>query len=174
MQKETFVLWAKYNKIVNEKMDAIIKTLSSAEWNKDIGGYFTSVRGLCSHIYICDFNWQMRFSKLRDFAIFKDALFAREPYFFSEVLFEDSAEYLAKRPVLDEKIIAFVDELSDADMQSILKYKDSGGNPHELPFGILLMQTLNHDTHHRGMISLYLEMLGYDNDFSFFGSVLQG
>jgi uncharacterized damage-inducible protein DinB len=172
MQKETFVLWARYNKVVNEKMDAIIKTLSPAEWDKDLGGYFHSVRGLCSHLYICDFNWLTRFSKLRDFVLFRDAFFAREPYPFSEVLFEDMNKYLAERPVLDEKIITFVEELNEADIHSILKYKDSSGNPHELPFGGLIMHSFNHDTHHRGMISLYLEMLGRENDFSFFGAVL--
>ena len=172
MQKDFFVLWAKYNKAANEKMDAVIKTLSPQEWDKPLGGYFKSVRGLCSHLYICDFNWLKRYSKLRNFTVFGEAFFNRDPYSFSEVLFGDMGEYLAARPVLDAKITAFADELSDGDLNSLLKYSDSHGNPHELNFGGLIMQSLNHDTFHRGMISLYLEMLGKENDFSFFGSVL--
>jgi len=172
MQKDTIVLLAKYNKVVNEKMGALIKTLFPEEWDKDLGGFFKSVRGLCSHLYICDFNWLKRFSQLRDFTVFKEAFFSRAPYPFSEVLFEDMNEYLAKRPELDEKISAFAEELTDGDLHALLKYSDSRGNAYEKNFGGLLMQSFNHGTSHRGMISLYLEMLGRDNDFSSFGAVL--
>ena len=173
MQKDTFDLWARYNKAVNEKMNSVIKTLSGEEWNKNLGGYFKSVRGLCSHLYVCDFNWLKRFSLLRDFAVFRDPIFNRDPYsFFSDPLFGDMGEYLAGRPVLDEKIISFANEINDRDFTSMLKYKDSHGNPIEKIFGGLLMQSFNHDTFHRGMVSLYLEMLGRENDFSFFGVVL--
>ena len=173
MQKDTFVLWAKYNRVVNEKMDGIISTLNPLEWNKDLGGYFKSIRGICSHLYVCDFNWLKRFSNLRDFSVFKESVFSREPYpFFSEILFEDMKEYLRMRPLLDEKICALMNEITEEDLHSLLKYTDSHGTVQELLFGGLLMQTLNHDTHHRGMISLYLELLGRDNDFSFFGAVL--
>ena len=172
MQKDTFVLWAKYNKAVNEKMDAVIKTLSPEEWDKNLGGYFKSVRGLCSHLYIGDYNWLKRFSKLREFPVFKEAFFSSEPYSFSEVLFGDMGEYLKKRPVQDDKILAFANELNDGDLSALLKYTDSRGNAYEKIFGGLMMQSFNHDTFHRGMISLYLEMLGRENDFSNFGVVL--
>ena len=168
MQKETFTSIAGYNRIVNRKMDAIIKTLSRDEWARDLGGYFHSVRGLCSHLYICDFNWLKRFSRRREFIVFKEGFFSREPYSFKEVLFDDMAEYLSERPVLDEKIIAFTEELTGDDLNVSWKYTDSRGNPIERNFGHLVMQSLNHDTHHRGMISLYLELLGRENDFSFF------
>jgi uncharacterized damage-inducible protein DinB len=172
MQKDIFVLWAKYNKAANEKMDAIIKTLSPGEWDKNLGGYFKSVRGLCSHLYICDFNWLKRFSILREFTVLKEAFFNREPYSYTELLFEDMGEYLKKRPELDDKISSFAEELKDGDLNSLLKYTDSRGTIHEKIFGGLVMQSLNHDTHHRGMISLYLEMLGRDNDFTSFGAIL--
>ena len=172
MQKDIFVLWAKYNKAANEKMDELLKTLTPVEWDKPLGGFFKSVRGLCSHLYICDFNWLKRFSALRDFSVFKEPLFARAPYSFSEVLFGEMREYLEKRPILDEKIIAFVNELSDGDLGALLKYTDSHGNSYERIFGGLIMHSLNHDTHHRGMISLYLEMLGHENDFNSFAAIL--
>jgi len=168
MDKDTFIQYSNYNKRVNEKMNTIIKTLSREKWDKDLGGYFNSVRGLCSHLYICDFNWLKRFSKLRDYIVFREECFNREPYSFSEVLFDDMVEYLSKRPLLDEKIISFTKELSDADINSSLKYTDSHGTNYDRNFGGLVMQSLNHGTHHRGMISLYLELLGIDNDFSYF------
>ena len=166
MHKDTFVLFAKYNKMTNEKMNDIIKTLSAEEWKKSLGGYFKSVRDLCSHLYIADFNWHKRFSKLRDFNVYKDAFFNRDPYPYTEVLFEDMGEYLAQRPSFDEKIIAFADELRDADLSAPLKYTDPRGNAHENEFGGLVLHCLNHETFHKGMLSLYLEMLGRENDFA--------
>ena len=172
MNKEAFVLFAKYNKTVNEKMNEIVKTLSPEEWDKNLGGYFKSVRGLCSHLYVCDFNWLKRFSKLRDFNIFKEAFFGREPYSFQEVLFQNSGDYLAARPVLDEKIIAFADEIADADIHTCLKYIDSHGTAYEKIFGGLALHSFNHSTFHKGMISLYLEMLGRENDFGSLSAVV--
>ena len=172
MTKDIFVLFAKYNKTANEQMDEIIKTLSPEEWDKPLGGYFKSVRSLCSHLYVCDFNWLKRFSKLRDFVVFKEAAFNRDLYSFEEVLFKDKGEYLAQRPSLDEKIIAFADELKDADLNSHLKYADSKGNTYERNFGGIILHVFNHQTSHRGMISLYLEMLGRENDFNSLARVL--
>jgi uncharacterized damage-inducible protein DinB len=172
MQKDTFTLLAKYNKAANEAMDGIIKILKADEWEKPLGGYFESVRSLCSHLYICDFNWLKRFSKLRNFTTLETPFFNRDPYSFSEVLFKDLNEYPAKRSDLDERIITFIDEISDADLSAKLKYADSSGKPYERIFGGLLLHSLNHDTHHRGMISVYLEILGHENDFNSIGQVL--
>jgi len=172
MQRDTFILWAKYNKTVNEKMNETIIKLKPEEWNKNLGGYFKSVRGICSHIYICDFNWLKLFSRLRDFTVLKETFFTGKRYSTSDILFEDIKDYLAERPLLDEKIITFVNELVYGDLNTFLECPDSHGGVNKRIFGGLLMQFFNHDAHHRGMISLYLELLGHKNNFSSFGSVL--
>jgi uncharacterized damage-inducible protein DinB len=172
MQKETITLLAKYNKAANEAMNGVIRTLSPGEWEKPLGGYFASVRSLCSHLYVCDFNWFKRYSALREFAALKDPFFSRDPYPFKEELFKDMGEYLSARPDLDGRIIAFGDEVTGGDLESLLKYGDSSGRQYERNFGDLILQCFNHDTHHRGMISVYLEILGKANDFSSLGQVL--
>jgi len=172
MQKDTFILWANYNQVVNRKMNEIINNLSASEWDKTLGGYFKSIRGLCSHIYICDFNWLKFFSRLRNFKVLDDTFFTGKRYTNSEILFGEKSEYLAKRPELDEKMIAFVNELVYGDLNTFLEFTDSQGKAKKQLFGGLLMQCFNHDSHHRGMISLYLEMLGYKNNFSSLGVVL--
>ena len=165
MQKEVIALLVNYNKSVNEAMNGIIKTLSKAEWEKPLGGYFPSVRSLCSHIYIGDFNWLKRYKKTRSFTALDNPFFDRD-YAFKETIFEDMGEYLNKRPDLDNRIIAFAKELTAADLDSVLKYTDFAGRSYERNFGGCVLHFLNHQTHHRGMISLYLEMLGKENDFS--------
>ena len=166
MQKETIKIFVNYNKSVNVFMNDIIKTLSPEEWQKPLGGFFPSVRSLCSHLYIGDYTWLKRFGRLRLFTALSNPFFEKD-YSFQETLFEDMGEYLAKRPDLDNRMLAFTDELADDDLSKTLSYIDSRGTPHERNFSRCLLQWLNHETHHRGMISLYLEMLGKENDFSF-------
>jgi uncharacterized damage-inducible protein DinB len=173
MYKDAANLFAKYNKIVNETMDGIIKTLSPQEWDRDLGGYFKSVRGVCSHLYICDFNWLRRFRNYRDFSALKGPFFDKA-YSFSELLFEDPGEYLSKRPELDDTIIAFTSELNDSDMEGILKYSDSEGESCECVLGGGVLHFLTHETHHRGVTSLYLELLGRENDFCSLIGVFKG
>jgi uncharacterized damage-inducible protein DinB len=171
MQHDTITLLAKYNKAANEKMDALIKTLSGEAWEKPLGGYFPSVRSLCSHLYICDHNWLRRFRNLRDFSVLKDPSFDKA-YSFTEVLFPDKAEYFVRRPELDDKLLAFAGEITDQDMEASLKYTDSGGASYSRNAGACLLHFLNHETHHRGMISLYLELLGKENDFASLNELL--
>ena len=53
-----------------------------------------------------------------------------------------------------------------------LTYMDSRGDEYKKNFGGLIIHMFNHQTHHRGMISIYLEELGIANDFSNLNSIL--
>jgi len=164
MLKDAITILANYNKSVNENMNGVIETLNEDEWDKPLGIYFPSVRSICSHIYICDFNWLLRFGNIRSFRILSDPFF-KNSFSFGDVLFNDMGEYLEKRPDLDNKIISFTEELTGADLEVVLKYHDSEGIPFAKNSGGCILHFLNHQVHHRGMISAYLEMLGRENDF---------
>ncbi|MDR0582984.1 MAG: DinB family protein [Treponema sp.] len=165
MTSDVFTLLAKYNRGVNEKMNAFIQGLSDEEWNREFQGFFPSVRALCSHLYISDFNWLKRFGGLKKFTALNDPLFDRS-LSYKDTLFPGRDEYLAKRPELDLKFISLTAEINNEDISKILKYTDSRGALVERKFEAPLIQMFNHQTHHRGMISLYLEFLGRENDFS--------
>jgi uncharacterized damage-inducible protein DinB len=166
MDKSTVVLLARYNQAVNEKMNAIIKTLTPEEWDRDLGGFFKSVHALCSHLYVCDYILlKQRYFTAREFKLAKDGFFASD-YTHKDVLFPTKEEYLSGRPELDKKIIEFSEELAEEDFSLITRYKDSRGDPQEKDLGGIILHGFNHETHHRGMVSVYLEILGRDNDFS--------
>ena len=171
MQKEVITLFARYNKSVNENMDGILRTLDPSEWDKPLGGYFPSVRSLCSHLYICDFNWLKRFRGIRSFNTLEVPFFDGN-YSFKETIFGNMDDYFAMRPEMDKRICDFANELCDADLEKDFTYTDSHGEVHQKKAGGFVLQFLNHETHHRGMISVYLEMLGKANDFSSLRQVL--
>jgi uncharacterized damage-inducible protein DinB len=160
-----FRLLANYNKITNDLMNKIIKNITEEEWNKKFGGYFRSIHELNSHIYICDFNWLKRFKNLREFNVHKNKIFEKE-YKFTEVIFENIMEYISMRAELDEIIIKYINELKEEDLEKYIKFTNSKGVEMERKMETLITHVFNHETHHRGMISIYLEMLGKENSYS--------
>ena len=165
MDLATIRFLADYNQAVTARMDALIAELPEDGWNREFGGYFSSVRSLCNHLCTADFNWLKRFSLLRGFGYIKDEFFAREFKFGSQA-FDDKAGYLALRKRLDGYLIRFAAELKDDDLSKFLDYKDSHGDPHHQEFGLVVLHVFNHQTHHRGMVSIYLEEMGVQNDYS--------
>ena len=165
MQDCNFNLLAKYNIITNELMNNIIKKLTEEQWNKEFNGYFKSIHELCSHIYIVDFNWLKRFKKLHSFDILNTEIFEGE-YKFTETIFKSIDEYIFKRSQLDNIIAEFINELREEDLNKNLRFINSKGVDMERKMNPLITHVFNHETHHRGMISLYLEMLGIENSYS--------
>jgi uncharacterized damage-inducible protein DinB len=97
--------------------------------------------------------------------VLNKTIFERE-YKFNEVIFENINEYIIMRNELDNIIIEYINELDKNDLEKILKFTDSEGDYIERRMEYLILHVFNHQTHHRGMISLYLELLGKENDFS--------
>ena len=166
MDKKTVMLLAEYQKTANEKMDAVIKTLTPEEWDRNLGGFFNSVHLMCSHIYVCDFVYlKDRIFKTRDFKLAGDNFFAKS-YTFKDTLFPTKEEYLAMRPEMDKRITSLCEELGDEDFSRIMKFTNPQGAAKEKELGGAILHIFNHATHHRGMISVYLEILGKGNDFN--------
>lgn len=165
MDIRTVRFLAEYNGIANDKMNALVGALDEDQWTRKFGGYFNSVRSLCNHLYIADFNWLKRFSLLRPFEYIKDGIFQKEIRFGSHAV-ETVEGYLRDRAVLDGYLKRFAGEVTEKDLGMNLRYKDSGGGDHDQDFGLVILHVFNHQTHHRGMVSIYLEEMGIKNDFS--------
>jgi uncharacterized damage-inducible protein DinB len=165
MSIDTIKLLARYNHHVNQELGRVLTTLTAEEWNKPLGGYFPSIRALASHIYSGDLAWLKRFAGLRTFTIAADPVLNRT-LTKGEVLFPTFADYDAERKALDKVISHFVEELSPADLDRRLRFKNHQGEDQERNFGGLVLHVFNHQTHHRGQIALYLDLLGKQNDFS--------
>jgi uncharacterized damage-inducible protein DinB len=169
MDKNTFELLAKYNREVNQQMNNIINMLSEEEWNKKFSGYFKSIHELCSHIFIADYRKFKDFKSVCSIENFNDTYFSEE-HTYKETLFDSINEYITKRAELDNIIVDFIKKMAPADLTKNIKIITSTGGTIEKKLELFLMTIFNHETHHRGMVSLYLEMLGKENDYSRFVS----
>lgn len=158
-------LLAQYNQVANQKMDGNIRALSSAQWDREFGGYFKTIKQLCGHIYISDYSWLKRFGQFGDFQFFKDPLFDQTLSYGSQP-FDEVADYISKREVLDKKLMMLMDELTESDMEKTISFTNIKGEKISKNVGGSILHLFNHQTHHRGMISLYLDMMGINNDFS--------
>lgn len=165
MTPETIRFLARYNVHANTEMGRVLAQLSEEEWNRAMGGYYPSIRSLCSHLFISDSAWLRRFATLRPFTYAQHPIFQRSPAL-GDLLFPTFRDYDTDRKTLDECLTQFTQEVSPEDMPKRLRYKNFKGIDQDRQFGGLTLTVFNHQTHHRGMISLYLDILGKENDFS--------
>jgi uncharacterized damage-inducible protein DinB len=159
------ILLAKYNAQANARMNKVLTTLSGEEWKREMGGFYKSVHALCAHLFIADSNWLNRFKSLREFPSLQAPALAKA-YAWGEMPFDTFSEYEEKRKQLDSLFLSFANELTDGDLGKRLRYQNWKGVQQDRAFGGLILHVFNHQTHHRGMISLYLDILGRENDFS--------
>jgi uncharacterized damage-inducible protein DinB len=165
MDIKTCKLLAQYNQMVNQKMNEIIHNLSVSQWNREFTGYFKTIKQVCSHVYIGDYRWLKRFGQFRDFQFIKDTLFAQNLNYSSQP-FDDIADCILKREELDKKLIMFTNEITESDLEKIISFANAKGEMVNKNVGGSILHIFNHQTHHRGMISVYLDMMNIDNDFS--------
>jgi uncharacterized damage-inducible protein DinB len=165
METKFFEIFAYFNKEANNLMNNVIKNITEEEWNKEFAGFYKSIHEICSHIYISDYNWLKRYKLLRHFICLDDKYFEKN-YSFTEIIFSNISECIDMRRELDNKIIKFINEVTENDLKSILKYSNSKGMKFEKRMDGLLIHLFNHETHHRAMISIYLEILGKANDYN--------
>jgi uncharacterized damage-inducible protein DinB len=165
MNKNIFTLLVKYNKEANEKMNKIIGTLSEEDWNKNFQGYYKSIHELCSHIFGGDCRWLLKFRTIGEYKSITGKIFTAD-YQTNKLLFDNIDEYIAERTAMDKILIDFVNEISEEELNKKMKWVNSKGKECVHTLGTGLLHLSHHETHHRGMISLYLEFLGKENDYS--------
>ena len=66
----------------------------------------------------------------------------------------------------DETISQLIGEIDENQLNSAVKYKNFKGDEVEGLLWKILLQWFNHQTHHRGQISVLLDMIDVKNDYS--------
>lgn len=148
--QQHFQMFAAYNRWANSLVYDAAGELDVEALNRDVGGFFGSLFATMTHILVADRIWLQRFTGE---GLTYRSLDAR-PY-------ETLAELREARQLEDARIIAWVDGLSDTELQSAFTYTPvSNPTPVTQRLAPAVSHFFNHQTHHRGQCHMALTALG--------------
>ena len=158
-----FQLMADYNQWMNDKIYETVASLTAEDLSEDRGAFFGSILGTLNHILVGDTIWLKRFAQHpSQFSSLKNLGSVPNPEALSEILFSDISELRGAREKMDEIIVNFVHEVSDSDYEYQLPYRNTEGKSSQRKFGFLVHHFFNHQTHHRGQLTVLLSQMGLD------------
>lgn len=150
--KSHFAMMASYNAWCNERVYDVAAQLSDEDYRADRGAFFKSLHGTLNHILVADRVWLKRFTGEGE-----------APNRLDAILFDTLSDLRRARRKEDERIVAYIDGLSEADLASVLRYRTiSNPTDIEQPLPPVLMHFFNHQTHHRGQAHCLLTGFGLD------------
>lgn len=161
--KDHFVMLASYNQWMNSKVYEAAGHLSATDLAKDRGAFFGSILGTLNHILVGDTIWLKRFATHPSCVTsLHEVADLPKPTKLDQIAFEDFGRLSEHRSWLDQRIIDWVAELSDGDLDFVLSYRNSKGIPANKRYSSLVLHFFNHQTHHRGQVSTLLSQAGVD------------
>lgn len=140
---------ARYNRWADRRLYAEAARLPDAQFRADAGAFFGSLHGTLNHLLVTNRIWMHRLDGTGE-----------APTTLNAILFEDLAPLQAAAATEDERIIRFVDGLSEADLGADFTYATTSGAPQRQPRWQALVHLCNHQTHHRGQAHAILTRLG--------------
>lgn len=161
--KAHFEMLAGYNQWMNSKVYEAAGRLDEEELSRDRGAFFGSILGTLNHILVADTIWLKRFaahSACRE--SLREVVELPNPTRLNQLLFKDFTALSEHRGWMDDQIIHWIDNLSEADLDVAFSYHNIKGVPAYKQFSSLVLHFFNHQTHHRGQVSTLLSQAGED------------
>ena len=158
-----FVLFAEYNKLMNQRIMESASQLSGEDLKADRGAFFKSVLGTLNHILVGDIIWLKRFSTHP--ASNKSLEYINQlshPTSLNAILFDDLTDLKTERKRIDEIIINWVANLSENDIENCLSYHNMAGESQNRQIASLISHLFLHQVHHRGQATTLLSQSGID------------
>lgn len=145
--KTQFETMAAYNRWANARLYQAALALDDASYRRDVGAFFKSLHGTLNHLLVADRIWMKRLTGQGD-----------APGRVDHILHEDRRALALARADEDDRIIAYIASLEEADLDRPFTYKTTSGAPFEQKRGPVLAHLLNHQTHHRGQAHTILSI----------------
>ncbi len=162
-QAHFLTLLGQYNQWMNRKLYDAAAKLSEEQLQRDVGAFFKSIIGTLNHLVVADTVWLQRFSRHPSSKL---ALVEIEglpkPTQLDQILFGDLTGLAERRQLLDNSINQWLANLTQNNLESSLNYQSMAGVPGSKSLGSLLLHFFNHQTHHRGQLSVMLSQFGID------------
>lgn len=158
MSSEWLAASARYNRWMNDRLYALIATLSEEARKRDRGAFFKSIHATLNHILLADRVWMGRFTGV---VLEGDAMGPGGIRALDQELYEGFDELRAERAKTDDAIAEWVATLDAARLAGELRFLRKGAvNAFPLWWGVA--QLFNHQTHHRGQVTALLMQAGRD------------
>lgn len=158
-----FQLMAGYNTRMNTQIYNAASELSTEVLSKDMGAFFGSVLGTLNHILVGDLIWLSRFALHSErYTALQAVGDFPSPLSLSHLMYSDFDVLRQARVSLDETIERWCLEIKEADFCLDMVYKNTKGIESQRNFGELVAHLFNHQTHHRGQVSVLLSQEGHD------------
>ncbi len=144
-----YPLLARFNAWANDRIYDCVAELPEAEYRKDRKAFFGSIHNTLNHLLVVDRLWRGR-------------LEASDPGIRSldQILHDDFGGLRAARETEDARLIALVDGIPDARLESPTTFHDMAGQAREVRTDLILVTLFNHQTHHRGQVHCMLTQEG--------------
>ena len=166
--KTIFQATAKYNRSVNQSIMELIRPLSKEQVMMKTKAYYPSIFETLLHNLIADINWMRRYKEVfqGNKALNNDRLLSLEEKGLRKEFEADYTAFYRYRGEVDDLIVQFANEIDESKLPSVMKYKTYKGEVMEKEVWKTLLHLFNHQTHHRGQVSVLLDLVGVDHDFS--------
>lgn len=166
-------LLSRYNQWMNQKVYGAASTLNEYVLRADKGAFFGSINGTLNHILVADLIWLKRFATHPTHHRILDSLRETpQPQTLDVILYDRFDELSQARQKLDELIVDWCQQLTEADLDFKLPYRNMKGEAMTKEFGSLLLHFFNHQTHHRGQVTTLLSQAGVDVGVTDLGDML--
>jgi len=132
---------ARYNQWANRELFAAVRTLPEGEAGKQRRILFKTILNTLNHPLVADRVWWAHMHK--------------EPHShkaLNEVLFDEFENLAAARAEMDQRLIDYVDALSDNDADEQIDFTLLSGAKGRMNRRMILMHMFNHNTYHRGFV----------------------
>lgn len=138
-----------YSYWVNEKLFDVIGTMDNALFISPVGDCPKSIRDTMVHVLSAEWGWLDRCGGYKRPARLEPAKFST---------LEQVVELWR---TVETQLRAFLETLTDEDLQREVLYPGAGGAQRKMPLGELMHHAANHAVHHRGQIAMMIRMARY-------------
>jgi uncharacterized damage-inducible protein DinB len=147
--KHIYSMFAGYNRWANRRIYAAALALPDEAYREPRGAFFGSLHATLNHLVVADRIWMRRFTG-------EGPLHTR----LDEIVHDDRDDLAAARAAEDERIVGFIDGLSEEALAATFSYRTIA-QPQDItqPLAPALSHFFNHQTHHRGQAHCLLSQI---------------
>lgn len=166
--KTIFQAFAKYNGAVNQSIIELIEPLKKDQIMMATKAFYPSIFETLLHNLVADINWLKRYRDVfaENKALRESPLMAMDAKALRAELESDYTKFFPCRKQVDGLFVRFADEIDEGRLNAVIRYKNYKGEDVEKEAWKTLLHLFNHQTHHRGQVSVLLDLVGVDHDFS--------